>query len=195
MSSQSADNSPVLSGQTSPIESVAVPPFVTTSSPAISLDTDVEMENTASDPASASSVGTNSDVKVNINAEATTALLLDSAKEDLDRKKNSYYILLGNYLAFSKVDPSSASKAYKEAQELFVEAEKTLKVLKASSAPAGDPVNEKKSTLVPSNLPFLQLRSDSHIVKPNRDVFDSVYDFCQEFTTVLESHSLSLDDS
>ncbi|GAA5817776.1 hypothetical protein MFLAVUS_011329 [Mucor flavus] len=188
----------------SPVVSPSVAPPV----PAVSLDTDVEMENANGDAATASSVSTESDVKVNINVEAAAALLLVSAKEDLDRKKNDYYIFLGNYLAASKVDPSSdatrsAFQLHKETQESFLEAEKTLKVLKASNAPPGDSTNDKKSMLVPNNLPFLQLRSDSHIVKPNRDVFDSVYDFCQEFTTfgisfeesLLESHSLSLDDS
>ncbi|KAI8347359.1 hypothetical protein BD560DRAFT_338543, partial [Blakeslea trispora] len=52
----------------------------------------------------------------------------------------------------------------------------------------------KKSILVPANLPFLQLNSDV-VIRREKDSYDSVYDFCQEFVTILEAHSLSLDDN
>ncbi|OAD67143.1 hypothetical protein PHYBLDRAFT_151749 [Phycomyces blakesleeanus NRRL 1555(-)] len=112
----------------------------------------------------------NSGVRVNNNLVATVEMLLASAEEDLNAKKGNYYAALGHYLG----------------------AEQILKDLKASTAPASKP-HDKRSTLVPSNLPFLQLCSEGPLVKANRNVFDLVYDFCQEFTTVLEAHSLSLD--
>jgi len=166
---------------------------VTTAS---NISTDIEMDDALENDAASS------EVQINIDVEATAVMLLESAKEDLERKKARYYVLLGNYLSASKANPGSntmisAFAAHKDAQESFLEAQKTLNVLKASNTPVREDgaADEKKSSLVPGNLPFLQMRTDSHIVKPNRDVFESVYDFCQEFTTVLETHSLSLDDS
>lgn len=171
----------------------------TTMSPVLDNDLFLDIPD-INPPRSGSSVA-DSEVMVNIDMEVTAKLLLESAQEDLLRKKNRYFALLNTYLTASKVDPNSeesrnASVGYKAAQDLYEEAEKTIRTLKAANAPVGlDPAKEKKSMLVPGNLPFLQLRTDSHLVKPHREVFDSVYDFCQEFTTVLEAHSLSLDDS
>ncbi|MGO3048237.1 MAG: reverse transcriptase domain-containing protein [Streptococcus thermophilus] len=55
--------------------------------------------------------------------------------------------------------------------------------------------DEKKNTLVPTTLPYLQLKTDTMVYKRNQEVFDSVYDFCTQFQTVLEAHSLSMDDN
>lgn len=195
---QSSSASPVSREQQALVQNGQIPPLLN-GDPI--LDFDVEMSNAGDEDVSRSSVvgDNNSDVNVNINVELTASILLESAKEDLDRKKNKYYVSLGNYLTLSKVDPSAdatkaASLVYKQDQDLFKEAEETLKVLKASNTPAVAP-SDKKSMLVPGNLPFLQLKSDPHQEKANREVFDSVYDFCQEFTTVLEAHALSLDAS
>ncbi|OAD81209.1 hypothetical protein PHYBLDRAFT_138753 [Phycomyces blakesleeanus NRRL 1555(-)] len=218
MSQQSTVNSTIVSGEeTACVNSGVIPP----PSAADSADHDGDTvmtplgsENDASDSeegSSGSNAGRsgyesanspriylgNSGVRVNNNLVATMEMLLTSAEEDLNAKKGNYYATLGHYLGVSKKDPTStaaksASKGAKEAQELFAEAEQILKNLKAFTAPASKP-HDKRSTLVPSNLPFLQLCSESPLVKANRDVFDSVYDFCQEFTTVLEAHSLSLD--
>ncbi|KAG2214279.1 hypothetical protein INT47_000835, partial [Mucor saturninus] len=49
------------------------------------------------------------------------------------------------------------------------------------------------NSFVPSGLPFLQLVTDAICEKLHLPKFDSVYDFCQEFTTVLKAHSLSHD--
>lgn len=60
------------------------------------LDFDVEMSNAGDEDVSRSSVvgDNNSDVNVNINVELTASILLESAKEDLDRKKTSTTSLL-----------------------------------------------------------------------------------------------------
>ncbi|OAD66220.1 hypothetical protein PHYBLDRAFT_152794 [Phycomyces blakesleeanus NRRL 1555(-)] len=129
----------------------------------------------------------NSGVRVNNNLVVTMEMLLASAEKDLNTKKSNYYAALDHYLGVSKRDPTStaaksASKSARKVQELFAEAEQILKNLKASTAHASKP-HDKKSTLVLSNIPFLQLRSENLLVKANHDVFNSVYDFCQEFTT------------
>ena len=137
------------------------------------------------------------EVKINIHEEYTAEMLIQSAKEDLDDKKSKYYICLGNYLHLSKAnrdgeDTKRARELSKEAEKLFKDAEETLKVLKMSNA-REVPVVEEKNSFVPPGLPFLQLVTDAVCEKPHLPKFDSVYDFCQEFTTVLKAHSLSLD--
>ncbi|OAD68797.1 hypothetical protein PHYBLDRAFT_173211 [Phycomyces blakesleeanus NRRL 1555(-)] len=218
MSQQSAVNSTIVSGEeTARVNSGVIPPPSAAGSADHDGDTvmtplcsedgvfDSEEGSSGSDAGRSGYEGANSPriylgnsgVRVNNNLVATVEMLLASAEEDLNTKKGNYYAALGHYLGVSKRDPTStaaksASKGAKEAQVLFAEAEQILKDLKASTAPASKP-HDKRSTLVPSNLPFLQLRSEGPLVKANRDVFDSVYDFCQEFTTVLEAHSLTLD--
>ncbi|KAI8326023.1 hypothetical protein EDC96DRAFT_593598 [Choanephora cucurbitarum] len=197
-SEQSAVNSPVAveAGVASPVAPVVVPsPFVPVS-PSTGTQ-DVEMENSDQNDV-------DSEVLVNINVEATTATLKKSAEEDLVRKKNNYFISLGHYLKYSEQDPTSdaakhAFEVTKRDEQLMKDAEHVLKMLKsldgsASGSPLDSSSLEKKSMLVPANLPFLQLTSDV-VIKSSKDTFDSVYDFCQEFVTVLEAHSLSLDDS
>ncbi|OAD68283.1 hypothetical protein PHYBLDRAFT_173289 [Phycomyces blakesleeanus NRRL 1555(-)] len=218
MSQQSAVNSTIVSGEeTARVNSGVIPPPSAAGSADHDGDTvmtplcsedgafDSEEVSSGSDAGCSGYEGANSpriylgnsEVRVNNNLVVTVEMLLASAEEDLNTKKGNYYAALGHYLGVSKRDPTSttaksASKGAKEAQVLFAEAEQILKDLKASTAPASKP-HDKRSTLVPSNLPFLQLRSEGPLVKANRDVFDLVYDFCQEFTTVLEAHSLSLD--
>ena len=177
--------SPVVeAGVASPVSPVAPAPSpLVSDSPPESQDVDMD--------------ATDDNVFININEKPTTEMLLKSAQEDLALKKNNYLILSGHYLAASKVNPTSqhtknASEAQKEAQRLYLEAEELLKVLKSVHTPLSLP-DEKKSVLVPANLPYLQLTSDV-VIKSNKDSFDSVYDFCQEFVTILEAHSLSLDD-
>ncbi|KAI8323398.1 hypothetical protein EDC96DRAFT_595724, partial [Choanephora cucurbitarum] len=191
-SEQSAMNSPVAAeaGVASPVAPVVAPsPFVPVS-PSAADSQDVEMDNSAGE--------SSSEAFIEVNEKPTVENLLKSAEEDLAAKKKNYLILSGHYLAASKVSPTSqhtknASDAQKEAQKLYLEAEELLKVLKSVHSPVSVP-DEKKSMLVPANLPYLQLTSDV-VIKSNKDSFDSVYDFCQEFVTLLEAHSLSLDDN
>ncbi|KAG2191768.1 hypothetical protein INT47_010343, partial [Mucor saturninus] len=148
-------------------------------------------------PSSSPSPSPSVEVKININEEYTAEMLIESAKEDLEDKKSKYYICLGNYLQMSRAsrdgeDTKLAREVSKEAEKLFKDAEETLKVLKMSNA-RDVPVVEEKNSFVPPGLPFLQLVTDAVCEKPHLPKFDSVYDFCQEFTTVLKAHSLSLD--
>ncbi|OAD67613.1 hypothetical protein PHYBLDRAFT_173945 [Phycomyces blakesleeanus NRRL 1555(-)] len=196
--------SPVLNEQTHLTEIGDISPLL--GSTALSIDGDIEMIYTSLDSLPPLSVVGSvpptpvptvpSAINSNTSSSITLEMLLASAKEDLSIKKNNFYVAYANYVALSKVNPMSdaarhASSIKKEAQELFEDAQKTLKVLEKANAPPAI-LEDKKSMVVPSNLPFLQLCTETR-VKQNRDVFDSVYDFCQEFTMVLESHSLSLD--
>ncbi|KAG2191018.1 hypothetical protein INT47_001073, partial [Mucor saturninus] len=182
--------------------------------PSVARDEDTVMSENDSDHSSSalSAAGSSDGPRININTEYTASMLLESAQEDYERKKDSYYIYLGNYLALSKVDARSdasknASILSKEALALYKDAEETLKNLREENSPSA-PVQDERSRFVPNNLPFLQLKSvlysssiyttlmsDLYLEKPSRELFDSVYDFCQEFVTVLEAHALVLDDS
>ncbi|OAD69475.1 hypothetical protein PHYBLDRAFT_66303 [Phycomyces blakesleeanus NRRL 1555(-)] len=100
-------------------------------------------------------------VNVNTSGQVTIEMLLASAKEDLSTKKNNFYVAYANYIALSRVNPMldaarHASSIKNEAQELFEDAQTALEILEKSNAPAVV-LEDKKSMVVPSNLPFLQL--------------------------------------
>ena len=136
-------------------------------------------------------------VPININHEAASSFLADTAQENLKNLKTEFKIAYGHYLACQKVHPhaqntKNAYISYKEAESAWREADEAYKIFKYMDSP---PVmDDKKSMLVPSTLPFLQLRTDPYVHKKHMEVFDSVYDFCVQFKTVLEAHSLSMDD-
>ncbi|OAD78113.1 hypothetical protein PHYBLDRAFT_141978 [Phycomyces blakesleeanus NRRL 1555(-)] len=196
--------SPILSEQTHLTKIGDISPLL--GSTALSINGNIEMIYTSLDSLPPLSVVGSvpptlvptvpSAINSNTSSSITLEMLLASAKKDLSIKKNNFYVAYANYVSLSKVNPMSdavrhASSIKREAQELFEDAQKTLKVLEKANAPPAI-LEDKKSMVVPSNLPFLQLCTETR-VKHNRDVFDSVYDFCQEFTMVLESYSLSLD--
>ncbi|KAG0749917.1 hypothetical protein G6F62_013369 [Rhizopus arrhizus] len=48
--------------------------------------------------------------------------------------------------------------------------------------------------VVPNDLPVLQLRGET-LWRKKADPFDSAYDFCNTFETVLHAHGLSLNSN
>lgn len=206
-----------LSSQVSSVGSAAAraPPTPMTPLP---LTEDIEMEEPAADdlsiahsesvasthaPVSASVASSQlppvdvfhaASVQPTLSASALTS----SAEEDLHRKKTVYLNQLQHYLGAWKIHPSADHTRVlyhrqKEAEALFKETQEVLKTLNAVNNPPSMP-DDKKFSLVPSNMPFLQLTSDTVLEKPKREAFDSVYDFAHEFVTVLEARSLSLYD-
>ncbi|KAG2209266.1 hypothetical protein INT47_005558 [Mucor saturninus] len=142
-------------------------------------------------PSSSPSPSPSVEVKININEKYTAEMRIQLAKEDLEDMKSKYYVCLGNYLLFFRAsrdgeDTKRARELSKEAEKLFKDAEETLKVRKISNA-RKVPVVEEKNSFVPPGLPFLQLVTDAICEKPHVPKFDSVYDFCQEFTTDTQS--------
>ena len=138
----------------------------------------------------------NSYFPLTINEEETTAHLLKTAKENVDKLRVDYKVAYGHYLSCQKHHPNAeptrvAYLSYKEAEVLFREADEAYKIFYAMENPVKI---DNKSHLVPTILPFLQLKTDTELPKKNKEIFDSVYDFCNQFKTVLEAHSLNLDD-
>ncbi|OAD72426.1 hypothetical protein PHYBLDRAFT_159148 [Phycomyces blakesleeanus NRRL 1555(-)] len=134
--------SPVLNEQTHLTEIGDISPLL--GSTALSIDGDIEMIYTSLDSLPPLSVVGSvpltpvptvpSAVNSNTSSSITLEMLLASAKEDLSIKKNNFYVAYANYVALSKVNPMSdaarhASSIKKEAQELFENAQKTLKSL------------------------------------------------------------------
>lgn len=130
--------------------------------------------------------------------------MIEMTKEDLAKKQLEYHTAATNFLKLNKVNPKSAgtraaAKVYKEAQKQYNEIEALLNTLlpKPQVTPEVVVAKTQKPDRVgcPNNLPFLQLKSDEVFEKPDREKFDSVYDFCQEFETILEINALQLDDN
>jgi hypothetical protein len=138
-----------------------------------------------------------SEASLNVSPRAADDLL-QAGQANLDKLKNQYCILFGHYLSYQKVNPDSdntksAFTTCKEAERKYLDAKETFAIFKSIQEPV-KMQDDKKFSLVPSSLPFLQLKTDIVVYKKNLEIFDSVYDFCTQFQTVLEAHSLNMDD-
>ncbi|GAA5817831.1 hypothetical protein MFLAVUS_011388 [Mucor flavus] len=157
-----------------------------TSTPAVSLLSEFQpMEDVSSD------------VSVSLSPGVADGLK-ETTQENLVNLKNQYSILYGHYLSYQKVNPDSdntknAFAICKDAEKKYTDAKDAFAMFQAIHEPV-KMQDEKKSSLVPSSLPFLQLKTDIAVFKKHVEVFDSVYDFCTQFQTVLEAHSLNMDD-
>ncbi|KAI8090722.1 hypothetical protein BDF21DRAFT_460152 [Thamnidium elegans] len=99
--------------------------------------------------------------------------LKETAQANLINLKNQYSIVYGHYLSYHKVQPDSdnARNAFaicKEAEKQYLEAKNAFAILKSIHEPV-KMQDEKKFSLVPSSLPFLQLKTDIVIHKKNHD--------------------------
>lgn len=128
--------------------------------------------------------------------------LIAAAKENLDNLKQictaAYVKLIREQkINVSSSEARSANADYNKAQfdyKLAAEAFQTF--VSMNEVPVEKKVVLKTSSpkaLVPPSLPYLQLASDSSPPKKNTEVFDSVFDFCKKFKTVLEAHTLEPD--
>ncbi|GAA5806605.1 hypothetical protein HPULCUR_012145, partial [Helicostylum pulchrum] len=138
-----------------------------------------------------------SEISMTVSSE-TTDDLIQTAQANLETLKNQYSILFGHYLSYQRVNPDSDNTKNsfaicKEAEQKYVDAKTAFSIFKSIHNPV-KMQDDKKFSLVPSSLPFLQLKTDIVLYKKNHEVFDSVYDFCTQFQTVLEAHSLSMND-
>lgn len=126
-------------------------------------------------------------------------MLLIRAEEDLERKRKIHLYNMHQYLDASQIDPLAEETLrldalLKKSVVLVQDAEENLRVLASSVCipPVSKPLEDKPHQFVPRDLPFLQLEADACREKPHRVAFSTVYDFCQEFTTIIEAHSLSM---
>lgn len=136
---------------------------------------DIPMQEVAHSPQSQTQQSTTSQpVLININQEATTANINLTAKENLLRLKNEFKVLYAHYLDCQKEGPRSdatknAYEEYKLAEKTYIEARDAYVMFQQVDNPVNQDV--KKDIVVPSNLPYLQLKTDTEIYKKNAEVF------------------------
>jgi transposase InsO family protein len=146
-----------------------------------------------------SSPKNDSSTSVDINLNTSPEDLLAMAQRNIENLKKKCTILYANYLhcqanSEDSVDTMKAHELYEHAQKQLAASMDALKSYSQLSVKEETKQETKKHSLVPSGLPYLQLKTDTLISKGNQEVFDSVYDFCMQFKTVLEAHSLSMDE-
>ncbi|CAO3615390.1 unnamed protein product [Mucor hiemalis] len=124
------------------------------------------------------------------------------AEENLVKMKAAFGKMYVHYITLQEHRPYDQEtldhfEKCKIAEKGILDAEATLKMYKRmNTAPAPAPAPQVKKTVskvFPANLPFLQLKSDTVIEKKNVEIFDSVFDFCSQFQTVLEAHTCLLE--
>ncbi|KAG1059085.1 hypothetical protein G6F57_018378 [Rhizopus arrhizus] len=132
--------------------------------------------------------------------------------EDIARKslemikdmKKQALLLFATYMNSNKSDPDSpetlqALSLYREFEQKIVtakEAHKSMTSLFEERQDAKDLSNNLGLVrlVVPNDLPVLQLRGET-LWRKKADPFDSAYDFCNTFETVLHAHGLSLNSN
>ncbi|KAG1258091.1 hypothetical protein G6F58_012040 [Rhizopus delemar] len=132
--------------------------------------------------------------------------------EDIARKslemikdmKKQALLLFATYMNSNKSDPDSpetlqALSLYREFEQKIVaakEAHKSMTSLFEERQDAKDLGNNLGLVrlVVPNDLPVLQLRGET-LWRKKADPFDSAYDFCNTFETVLHAHGLSLNSN
>lgn len=122
--------------------------------------------------------------------------LLQSAKENLDLVQQRYTTAYAHWLRCKSENSSSAATTealmvYKEVEGELLTTRDAYRVFLSIN----NPEPTRNATRVPDGLPFLQLKTDTVVSKKNAEVFDSVYDFCMQFKTILEAHGLLLDEN
>ncbi|KAG0810347.1 hypothetical protein G6F16_013577 [Rhizopus arrhizus] len=113
-------------------------------------------------------------------------------------------LLFATYMNSNKSDPDSpetlqALSLYREFEQKIVaakEAHKSMTSLFEERQDAKDLGNNLGLVrlVVPNDLPVLQLRGET-LWRKKADPFDSAYDFCNTFETVLHAHGLSLNSN
>ncbi|KAG1320004.1 hypothetical protein G6F63_014464 [Rhizopus arrhizus] len=120
-----------------------------------------------------------------------------------DMKKQAL-VLFAAYMNSNQSSPDSpetlqALSLYKEFEQKIVtakEAHKSMTSLFEERQDAKDLSNNLGLVrlVVPNDLPVLQLRGET-LWRKKADPFDSAYDFCNTFETVLHAHGLSLNSN
>ncbi|CEP12660.1 hypothetical protein [Parasitella parasitica] len=119
-----------------------------------------------------------------------TASRSQSVLDKLTKKAN---VLFAKYSLLMEQDETSeftvaAHNAYMVANESLEKFKKSLSSFKSSLVVENSVVAPRlQRAVVPSGLPFLQLKGDS-VWKQNQDIFDSAFDFCTAFETILRAH-------
>ncbi|KAG0921436.1 hypothetical protein G6F57_021998 [Rhizopus arrhizus] len=98
-------------------------------------------------------------------------------------------------------DPAAALTAHEKFKECEQKVNRAKEALKSFSAmfeevktPSDGPSNHSLRLVVPNDLPTLQLKGDA-IWRKKAECYDSAYDFCNTFETVLRAHGQALNSN
>ncbi|KAG0807959.1 hypothetical protein G6F18_013853 [Rhizopus arrhizus] len=141
---------------------------------------------------------------------APTPKVMDSTGDIVSRKlciieklKNQAKIHFMEYMVLNEddSDPAAALTAHEKFKECEQKVNRAKEALKSFSAmfeevktPADGSSNHSLRLVVPNDLPTLQLKGDA-IWRKKAECYDSAYDFCNTFETVLRAHGQALNSN
>lgn len=160
------------------------------------VEEDIQMEEESGSVSQESSQPESMKSKYASTGVIDTKKLLQSAKENLELVRYRYTTTYAHWIKCK--NENSSSSATMEALSMYKEVEKELITTRDAYnvfLSVNKPKLIAKATRVPDGLPFLQLKTDTVVIKKSAEIFDSVYDFCMQFKTILEAHGLSLDEN
>ncbi|KAG1128488.1 hypothetical protein G6F38_013611 [Rhizopus arrhizus] len=145
-----------------------------------------------------------------MDTDTTTPKVTDSTGDIVSRKlriienwKNQAKIHFMEYMVLNEddSDPAAALTAhqkFKDCEEKVNRAKEALKSFTAMfeevKTPADGSSNHSLRLVVPNDLPTLQLKGDA-IWRKKAECYDSAYDFCNTFETVLRAHGQALNSN
>ncbi|KAG1026348.1 hypothetical protein G6F43_014114 [Rhizopus delemar] len=121
----------------------------------------------------------------------------------IDNLKNQAKLHFMEYMVLNESDSDSAGalsayQRFKDCEEKVNRAKEALKSFTAMFEEAKPPADGSKDfslrLVVPNDLPTLQLKGDA-IWRKKAECYDSAYDFCNTFETVLRAHGQALNSN
>ncbi|KAG1133813.1 hypothetical protein G6F38_013203 [Rhizopus arrhizus] len=121
----------------------------------------------------------------------------------IENWKNQAKIHFMEYMVLNEddTDPAAALTAHQKFKECEQKVNRAKEALKSFAAmfeevktPADGSNNHSLRLVVPNDLPTLQLKGDA-IWRKKAECYDSAYDFCNTFETVLRAHGQALNSN
>ncbi|KAG1443430.1 hypothetical protein G6F46_013178 [Rhizopus delemar] len=133
----------------------------------------------------------------------STGDIISRKKQIIETLKNQAKIHFMEYMVLNEddSDPAAALIAHQKFKECEEKVNRVKEALKSFTAmfeevkPLADgPSNLSLRLVVPNDLPTLQLKGDA-IWRKKAERYDSAYDFCNTFETVLRAHGQALNSN
>lgn len=176
------------------------PPAASFSSPAGISQTDEDEPMTEGKPSNALNKTEQEVIGLTSVEHQTPSETASRSQSILNSLIKKVTILFATYTILMENDPdfnatNDADDAYMAANNSLEKFKTSFSSFKTSIANAA-PVSEStlRRAAVPSGLPFLQLKGDS-LWKQNQDAYDSAFDFCTAFETILRAHVQPFDSN
>ncbi|EIE87344.1 hypothetical protein RO3G_12055 [Rhizopus delemar RA 99-880] len=133
----------------------------------------------------------------------STADIIKRKFQIIENLKNHAKLHFMEYMVLNEDDSDPAAaliahQKFKECEEKVNRAKEALKSFTAMfeevKPPVDGPSNHYLRLVVPNDLPTLQLKGDA-IWRKKAECYDSAYDFCNTFETVLRAHGQALNSN